>query len=345
VPFRFWRRLRIAPGVTLNLSKSGASVSLGRRGAHLTMGPRGRRATVGIPGTGLFWSRRLDDRPGSPGRIGGPGSQQSNEVTERMDLDWFFRHLVPSQQDKAFIDACRELSQNNEDAAATYLEQALHLTDGRFLAGLVALSQDRPTDAAVHLEEVLSRPDELGRTFREYGLDIHMQLPITEEVDATITCDRRGTLLALVEAYQRLKRWDDAITALEQLRRLEPDDVDVQVSLADVLLEAWPEDRTVLRRVVALGEGMANESPMHAALLLYRGRALRALGLHEAALQVLTTALRRRKDRPADLLHALRYERALLLEEMGRRRRARAELERIYAEAPDYADVARRLGV
>jgi len=46
--FRFWRRIRIAPGVTLNLSKSGGSLSFGPRGAKFTIGPRGNRATVGI---------------------------------------------------------------------------------------------------------------------------------------------------------------------------------------------------------------------------------------------------------------------------------------------------------
>jgi hypothetical protein len=53
---RLWRRVRIAPGLRLNLSKSGASVSVGRRGAWLTTGPRGQRATVGLPGSGLFWT-------------------------------------------------------------------------------------------------------------------------------------------------------------------------------------------------------------------------------------------------------------------------------------------------
>jgi len=54
--FRFWRRIRLAPGVTLNLSKSGGSLSFGPRGAKVTIGGRGRRATVGIPGTGLFYT-------------------------------------------------------------------------------------------------------------------------------------------------------------------------------------------------------------------------------------------------------------------------------------------------
>jgi hypothetical protein len=39
------------------------------------------------------------------------------------------------------------------------------------------------------------------------------------------------------------------------------------------------------------------------------------------------------------------YERALVYEDLGKPRRARAELEKIYAEAPDYEDVAARLGL
>lgn len=49
---RFWLRVRLAPGVTLNLSKSTASLSFGPRGAKYTISPRGNRATMGLPGTG-----------------------------------------------------------------------------------------------------------------------------------------------------------------------------------------------------------------------------------------------------------------------------------------------------
>jgi hypothetical protein len=57
--FRFWRRIRIAPGVTLNLSKLGGSLSFGGRGAHFTVGPHGKRVTAGISGTGLFYTNTL----------------------------------------------------------------------------------------------------------------------------------------------------------------------------------------------------------------------------------------------------------------------------------------------
>jgi predicted Zn-dependent protease len=60
---------------------------------------------------------------------------------------------------------------------------------------------------------------------------------------------------------------------------------------------------------------------------------------------MLSETLRRIADRPAELLHALRYERAVAYEAAGQPKRARADLERLYAEAPDYEDVARRLGM
>jgi uncharacterized protein DUF4236 len=56
MPFRFFRRIRIAPGVKLNVSKSGLSTSIGARGAHVTIGHGKVRTTVGLPGTGLSYT-------------------------------------------------------------------------------------------------------------------------------------------------------------------------------------------------------------------------------------------------------------------------------------------------
>ena len=53
---RIFRRVRLVPGVTLNVSKSGASLSLGVRGAHVTVGRSGVRRTVGLPGSGVFYT-------------------------------------------------------------------------------------------------------------------------------------------------------------------------------------------------------------------------------------------------------------------------------------------------
>jgi len=54
--FRFYRRVHIFPGLTVNVSKSGPSLSVGVRGAHVTIGKRGIRRTVGIPGNGIYYT-------------------------------------------------------------------------------------------------------------------------------------------------------------------------------------------------------------------------------------------------------------------------------------------------
>jgi hypothetical protein len=53
---RFYRRVHLFPGVSVNLSKSGPSLTVGVRGAHMTMGRRGITRTVGIPGTGIYYT-------------------------------------------------------------------------------------------------------------------------------------------------------------------------------------------------------------------------------------------------------------------------------------------------
>jgi hypothetical protein len=54
--FRFYRRMKIFPGLSVNVSKSGPSLTFGVRGAHVTVGHNGIRRTVGIPGTGLYYT-------------------------------------------------------------------------------------------------------------------------------------------------------------------------------------------------------------------------------------------------------------------------------------------------
>ena len=54
--FRFYRRVSIFPGLSINLSKSGPSLTVGMRGAHVTVGSKGVRKTVGIPGTGIYYT-------------------------------------------------------------------------------------------------------------------------------------------------------------------------------------------------------------------------------------------------------------------------------------------------
>ena len=50
----FRKRIKILPGLHMNISKSGTSWSVGPRGAKVNFGERGTYVTTGIPGTGIY---------------------------------------------------------------------------------------------------------------------------------------------------------------------------------------------------------------------------------------------------------------------------------------------------
>jgi hypothetical protein len=68
--FRFYRRVRLLPGISVNLSRRGISTSIGVRGAHATIGHGKVRESIGIPGTGLSYVH-VDKTSGE-----GPGAAQ-----------------------------------------------------------------------------------------------------------------------------------------------------------------------------------------------------------------------------------------------------------------------------
>lgn len=60
------KRIKIAPGVHLNISKRGISTSIGPRGASVTIGKNGTYLNTGIPGTGIYQRRKISGPSNSP---------------------------------------------------------------------------------------------------------------------------------------------------------------------------------------------------------------------------------------------------------------------------------------
>ena len=55
---RLQKRISIAKGVNLNLSKKGIGMSVGVKGARVGIGPRGVKTSVGIPSTGVRYEKQ-----------------------------------------------------------------------------------------------------------------------------------------------------------------------------------------------------------------------------------------------------------------------------------------------
>ena len=64
--FRFRKRVKILPGLWLNLSKSGVSTSIGGKGLTVNLKNGKTKTTVGLPGTGLSYSQTTSGNPEGP---------------------------------------------------------------------------------------------------------------------------------------------------------------------------------------------------------------------------------------------------------------------------------------
>lgn len=98
----FWRRIKITPDVTLNLSKSGGSLSFGPPVAKFTIGPRDKRATVGISGTGLFYTTTESSRRFGARRRSTVPAFDSDRPKDRLALG-FFKCLITPKAEEAFV--------------------------------------------------------------------------------------------------------------------------------------------------------------------------------------------------------------------------------------------------
>ena len=57
--WNYRKRIKIFPGVHLNLSKGGVSTSIGPKGAKVSIGKKGTYLNTSIPGTGLYSRKKI----------------------------------------------------------------------------------------------------------------------------------------------------------------------------------------------------------------------------------------------------------------------------------------------
>lgn len=120
----FRRRIKVIPGVYLNLSKKGVSTSLGVRGASLTFTSDGVYRNLGIPGTGIYSRQKIGNYAGDSvvqepdqGVIPGGGGLEvtpDHSFLSADPLDVTSEGLQGLQQ--AVIDANRQRDRLEKDA-------------------------------------------------------------------------------------------------------------------------------------------------------------------------------------------------------------------------------------
>jgi tetratricopeptide (TPR) repeat protein len=208
-------------------------------------------------------------------------------------------------------------------------------------AGVAANSIGDAPRAIKHLESVVGSanalPDRYQAKFLPTSLSLTLAVRITDSISAAPAFGELAAALALAELYQNAGRLDEAIGLLQQLDDSLPDPL-VRLSLCDLLYTDADYEA-----VIETSAGVTNESDVEVETMHLRGAAFLATGQPTAAVETFTAALGKTSNREARLLNAVRYDRAIVLDQLGEPTRAREDFERVYAADPAFEDVKDRL--
>ncbi len=255
--------------------------------------------------------------------------------------------LFASGADRAFHDGLLEYLTGAYPAALASFEKVVAsdpaAMSAHLFAGIAASATGDSARSIAHLEAVVGSPIGLPdrhqtKFMPDSVFNLTLSIRITDSITAAPPFSDLAATLALAEAYQSAGRLEEATGLMQQIHEMRPDDSLVRLSLCDLLFADGDHEA-----VIETSSGLTNDSDVDVETMHIRGAAFAATGHTEAALDTFTAALARTANRDVALLNAVRYDRALLLEQLGQSRRAREDLERIYALDPTFEDVKDRL--
>ncbi|MCA0354701.1 MAG: DUF4236 domain-containing protein [Chloroflexi bacterium] len=340
---RFGKRIKLGKYVSLNISKGGVSMSAGVKGARITTGRRGTYLTAGIPGSGISYQTKLGGSSAQRGSSavahrGGSAMPQAARATPPVKPP--SPSFLAPKHEKEFYKALEDFRSGNRDAALNHFLQAADREPSAALLA-VAIMGTRDPRAVGLLERVIMSdvqfPTEL---MAKYSVtSAKMTLDITRFSDAQVPLDALGAALILAEAYQDQGRLDDAVGLLEEVDEI-ADEPAVTLSLCELyaIRGHW-------QGVIQAAQKMTVVDDITFEINYIYGLALQQQGLHEAALDVFTNALKKQKDQDPVLVLEMSYARAISYEATNKKAQARKEFEKIYAANTQFRDVPQRLGL
>lgn len=350
----FWlhKSIKILPGVHVTVGNGGVSYSVGPRNMRLTRHPGGRiTSSVGSARMGLMHSTTLREArsrrpaapppappapapppatppPSGPPTYAPPDSAPPTFAPPPSGAPTSAPGSPPYPADPPAWE--RDLL----DAVRTGRYAAVARTHGRadptlrlLAAALDGLAEPDP----VRARELLGWVTAQGTTALHHHpfttrhlADRTWPVPIAHGVTAHLGITTDVVLLAVAELHQAAGDLDAAIWTVEQAEPTAP----AALSLTELYGEAGRHSE-----VVDLTDGTVNADDATALLLVFRGRALAALGRVDAARDALQEALRV-PQRASSVRHRALLERARLAQ--GDPAAARRDLETIRAADPDF---------
>ncbi|MGM5069007.1 DUF4236 domain-containing protein [Rhodococcus qingshengii] len=340
--FRFRKSIQIAPGVRVNVSRSGIGYSAGVKGVRITKHANGRVSrTLSVPGTGLSHQTTIGGNRSRPTSTSAP--RRRTPTAAAIPVSQLPPPLpvpvIPPPHAPAWE---RELFQIlHSRTPADYIGVAQrhgHIAPNlRILAaaleGMLHFEFADTNPATAHrarslLGWVVAQHVNLSTDpfMQKYLPERRWPVKIVHGVTAALRISDDVLILAAAELHQSA---DDLPAAIWTVEYATPT-AHAALSLADLYSSA---DRH--QDVVDLTNGITNEDDATALLLALRGRAFAQLGYNDAARESFKEALRVR-SRASEVRHRALLERAQVDLSQNRKAAARKSIEKVLAEDPTY---------
>lgn len=106
----FRKSITIAPGVRINLSKSGPSLSFGKKGIRETISATGKSTTsIGIPGTGVYYRKSYDLKKLGKGKDAAAKTAAAASATDQEKLALIEENKAKVAEYEAYVNAIKSV--------------------------------------------------------------------------------------------------------------------------------------------------------------------------------------------------------------------------------------------
>lgn len=180
MPLRFRNRLRIFPGIYLNLGKNGISTTIGPRGANINIGKNGVYLNTGIPGTGISNRERIFN-----GNIGKPNIIDEQNIFPLTDTDnntTSTQKIITSEGLEGLKEHLKEAKDERESIAPEIadiknklaeLQSRLSKKQNGFFSLFTA--KDTIEKIEVEIKDTTQELDNLNKQYEESKADINVK--------------------------------------------------------------------------------------------------------------------------------------------------------------------------
>jgi tetratricopeptide (TPR) repeat protein len=334
------RSFKVASGVKVNVNKRSVGLTVGGKRARYTVNSKGRStATVRVPGASL----RHTSGSGAANRArttraSAPAARPAVANEPRPGL-------FASRSERAYYRGVKELAAGRAAVAMEQFRESTRRAGSAragaarpvapfLMGGFTAARLGEIEEAIGLLEQAITQTTPIpDRWMQRYGGHIALTIEIGPSAKAQLPLDGSAPGIFLAQCHSQR---GDIGKALEAVRPIEGEPVGPAALGAICKIHEAAEDWDGVIRLTA---GIVNDDDITLSLWLMQAGAMEHKGLDEAAIEVYKDTLRSTK-RNGDLLTIARYQRAKTYLRLGNRRQALRDLNRLYADHPDYEDVA-----